>query len=185
MQQTVAERKIHWGWWDGTPVPGLEEMTNVNKVLPSFQRVLSGEHSTVREVNFRDPNMFVAGEVQNHLEACTVILQDYQDGGQFWGTSLGREGRVFKGIHYDSPSPHVFMSSVRAILPSMACELVQRSLWHSCGLEVFKKGGTLYKVEPSTFPGGASDALANISLDVPELYQRQNRLTRFTTAFGP
>ena len=34
-------------------------------------------------------------------------------------------------------------------------------------------------------PGGASDALPNISLDLPELYQRQNRLTGFTTAFGP
>ena len=139
MQQTAAERTIHWVWPDGTPAPGLEEMTDVNKVLPSLQRVLSGEHSTVREVNFRDPNIFVAGEVHNHLEAWNVILQDYQDG----ETILGYISRkvnileflrpfrgVFKGVHYDSPSPHVFMSSVHAILPSMPCEVVQRCLWH-------------------------------------------------------
>ena len=45
----------------------------------SLQRVLSGEHAAVSEVNFRDPNMFVAGEIHNHLETWNVILQDYED----------------------------------------------------------------------------------------------------------
>ena len=63
IQQTAAERKkIHWVGSHGTPAPGLEEVTDVNEVLPSLQRILSGEHSTVHEMNFRDPNMFVAGE---------------------------------------------------------------------------------------------------------------------------
>ena len=44
MQQTAAERKIHWVWSVGNPAPGLEEMTDANKVLPSLQRVLSGGH---------------------------------------------------------------------------------------------------------------------------------------------
>ena len=45
----------------------------------SLQRVLSGEHAAVSEVNFRDPNMFVTGEIHSHLEAWNVILQDYED----------------------------------------------------------------------------------------------------------
>ena len=51
IQQTAAERKIHWVGSDGTPAPGLGEISDVNKVLLSLQRVLSVEHSTVGEVN--------------------------------------------------------------------------------------------------------------------------------------
>ena len=51
-------------------------MINVNNVLSSLQRVLSGKNAAG---NFLDPNMFVAGEIHNHLEAWNVILQDYQD----------------------------------------------------------------------------------------------------------
>ena len=40
LQQTAAKRKIHWVGSDGTKAPGLEEMSDVNKVLPSLQRVL-------------------------------------------------------------------------------------------------------------------------------------------------
>ena len=47
---------------------------------PSFKEIYLGDHSTVREVNFRDSNMFVPAEVHNHLEALTVIMQYYQDG---------------------------------------------------------------------------------------------------------
>ena len=114
MQQAAAERKIQWVWSDGTPAPGLEEMTEVIDVSSNLQRVLLGEHSTVSEVAFRDPNMFVAGEIHNHVEAWNIVLQNYHDK----ETILGYISRkvnirdflrpfngVFKGIQYDSPSP--------------------------------------------------------------------------------
>ena len=61
MQQSATERPIQWVRSNGTPALGLEEMIDVVVVLSSIQRVLSGKHLTVSEVNFRDPNMFVAG----------------------------------------------------------------------------------------------------------------------------
>ena len=78
MQQAAAERKIQWVWSDGTTAPGLEEMTNVINVSSNLQRILWGEHSTVSEVAFRDPNMFVAGEIHSHIDAWNV-LQNYHD----------------------------------------------------------------------------------------------------------
>lgn len=66
------------------PAPGLEEMIDDDE-LASLQRVLSGEHSTVNKVNFRGPNIFVAGDIHNHTEAWTMILQEYQ----IWETFLG------------------------------------------------------------------------------------------------
>ena len=93
MQQTAAERKPQLVWSDGTPAPGLEEMINHNNVLPSLQRVLSGEHAAVSEVNVRDPNMCVAGEIHNHLEEWKVILHDYQDRETILGYKKIRFGR--------------------------------------------------------------------------------------------
>ena len=101
MQKTAPERKIHWVWPDGIPAPDLEEVTDVNKLLPSLQRVLSGEHSTVRHANFRDLNMFVAGEVHNHLEAWKVILEFLRP---FWG--------VFNDVHYVSPATVLLLMSL-------------------------------------------------------------------------
>lgn len=44
---------------------------------PTLKRVLLGEHST--EVAFRDPNMFVAGEIHNRVDAWNIVLQNYHD----------------------------------------------------------------------------------------------------------
>ena len=43
---------------------------------PTFKEFLLGEggQSTVSEVTFRDPNMFVAEEIHNHLDAWKAIL---------------------------------------------------------------------------------------------------------------
>ena len=79
MQQTAAERKIQWVWSDGTPAPVFKE----------FYR--PGEHAAISEVNFRDPNMFVAGEIHNHLETWNVILQDYEDRGYRNKIRFGRK----------------------------------------------------------------------------------------------
>lgn len=43
---------------DGTLASGLEEVTNADGVLSSFQRVYSGEFVSVRETDFWDPNVF-------------------------------------------------------------------------------------------------------------------------------
>ena len=39
IQQTAVEREIHCVWSDGTPTPGLEEMTNVNSVLSNLKEL--------------------------------------------------------------------------------------------------------------------------------------------------
>ena len=80
---------------------------------PAFKEFL-GEHFTVSEVTFRDPNMFLAEEIHNHLDAWNVILQDYQDRETIIGY-ISRKVNIldflrpfrgaFKGVHYDSPSP--------------------------------------------------------------------------------
>ena len=114
MQQAAAEWKIQWVWSDGTPAPGLEEMTNVVKVSSNLQRVLLGEHSTDSEVVFRDPDMFVAGEIHNHVDAWNFVLQNYHDKESILGYISGKVNildflrpfkGVFKGVQYDSPSP--------------------------------------------------------------------------------
>lgn len=56
------------GLVDGTPASGVEEVTNADCVLCSFQN--SGELVSVRETDFRDPNVFLAGEVHNHFAVC-------------------------------------------------------------------------------------------------------------------
>ena len=89
------------------------------------------------------------------------------------------------------------MPSVRAILPSMAAlrsgsaiflELVgtqMPDILSHVGWRSLKTAEHYIKLNRVLCPVGASDALANTSLDLPELYQRQNSLTGFTTAFGP
>lgn len=83
---------------------GLEEIIEVEDVLSSLQRVLSGEHSAPSEVSLRDPNTFIAGELHNHVDAWSFILQDYQDkepnsgiyfsGCQYSGLSTSFQGGV-------------------------------------------------------------------------------------------
>ena len=78
VQQMAAERNVQWLWSDGTPTPGLGEMINVDRVLSSVLRVYFGEFASVAEMNFRDPNVFLAGEVHNNVGAWDVILQGYE-----------------------------------------------------------------------------------------------------------
>ena len=39
IQQTAVVREIYCVWSDGTPTPGLEEMTNVNSVLSNLKKL--------------------------------------------------------------------------------------------------------------------------------------------------
>ena len=80
VQQSATERPIQWVRSDGTPsgpALGLEEVIDVIVVLSSIQRVLSGKHLNVSEVNFRNPNMFVAGEIHNHQATFDIKTVKY------------------------------------------------------------------------------------------------------------
>ena len=94
------------------PAPGREEMIDVDDVLSSLQRVLSREHSTVSEVNFRDPNLFVAGDIHNDMEAWNMILQDYQ----ISETIFGYFSRRINILDFLRPFKGVFKSAFMAVL---------------------------------------------------------------------
>ena len=111
--------------------------------LSSIHRVLLGKHSTVSVVNFRDPNMFVAGKIHSHVELWNMIIQGYQDR----ETILGYISRmidireflrpfkgVFKGVRYDcfSPPKKVFSNhpSCKGFAKSTSKEIQCRSQNH-------------------------------------------------------
>ena len=58
-----------------------------------------------------------------------------------------------------------------------------RDILSHVGWRTSKMAEHYIKLSRVLCPGEASDALANISLDLHHLYQKQNSLTGFTTAF--
>ena len=68
IQQTAVEREIHCVWSDGTPTPGLEEMTNVNSVLSNLKSSIR-RAANPSLVTFRDSECvrFIAGGIHNLL----------------------------------------------------------------------------------------------------------------------
>ena len=78
VQQVAAKEYVQWVWSDGNPTPGLGELTIVDSVLSSVLSVYSGEFASVGEMNFRDPNIFLPGDVHNHVGPWDVILQGYE-----------------------------------------------------------------------------------------------------------
>ena len=93
---------------------------------------------------------------------------------------------------YVTSLPHVFGSgniTLHGLRSGCAISLAlagshRPDIFSHVGWKTSKMAEHYIKFNRVLFPGGASDALANISLDLHALYQKQNRLTGFTSAFS-
>ncbi|KAK3730065.1 hypothetical protein QZH41_009896, partial [Actinostola sp. cb2023] len=108
-EEDILDRtSIRWCDWEGktpsvaTPNPSPRDVTRL------------GVHASIRDLRFRDPEHFVAGEIHNHLPEWEEILKDQPKGKEilaylnkgvcvehFWVPFKGS----FQGQHYNSLGP--------------------------------------------------------------------------------
>ncbi|RUA04444.1 MAG: hypothetical protein DSY43_06245, partial [Gammaproteobacteria bacterium] len=107
-------RKVQWVVSDGNPCPGLGKIDELGDVWCDMQRVVSGEQASIRGILFRDPEMFIAGELHNHSEEWEKILSDHKDRETIQGYICNQVNILdfsrpfkgkFKGVYYDSTLP--------------------------------------------------------------------------------
>ena len=99
---------IRWCNWEGkppglaTPSPCVEDVANLSV------------KASVRDMSFRDPQSFVAGEIHNHLPEWEKILTDHPKRSEFLGylrdgvcieDSFVPSKGSFQGASYDTKTP--------------------------------------------------------------------------------